>query len=227
VNGSRARRSLRAGGMRGQAAVDAVGVALALAVLGGGSIAVAGEHLADDGRVASGLAAAGAARVPAGSLSDAAGAMPVLVGGSAAGAVAVAEQLLAADVREEPSGSNGGAAVLAITDGHAEAWCADFVSFAYRRSGQPLTGGLSGGWRIAGARALRDWFAARGRWTARAVASPAPGDAVYFTWDHVGLVRRVVGDTLETIEGNADDAVRLRRYPAWRDDVRIDGFGRR
>jgi len=109
----------------------------------------------------------------------------------------------------------------------SEAWCADFVSFAYWRSGQPLTGGLSGGWRIAGAQALRGWFVARGRWTPRALASPAPGDAVYFTWDHVGLVRRVVGDALETIEGNADDAVRLRRYPAWRDDVRIDGFGRR
>jgi hypothetical protein len=50
---------------------------------------------------------------------------------------------------------------------------------------------------------------------------------VYFTWDHVGLVRRVDGDTLETIEGNAGHAVRLRRYPAWRQDARIDGFGRR
>jgi hypothetical protein len=150
-----------------------------------------------------------------------------VTGGGAAGAVTVAEQLLAAGVREQPPRSNGGAAVLAITDGHAEAWCADFVSFAYWRSGQPLTGGLSGGWRIAGALALRDWFAVRGRWTPRALASPAPGDAVYFTWDHVGLVRRLDGGTLETIEGNAGDAVRLRRYPAWRQDVRIDGFGRR
>ena len=117
--------------------------------------------------------------------------------------------------------------MLAITDGHAEAWCADFVSFAYWRSGQPLTGGLSGGWRIAGALALRGWFVARGRWTravraagSRATPSTSPGTTS-------GLVRRVVGGVLETIEGNAADAVRLRRYPAWRDDVRIDGFGRR
>ncbi len=89
------------------------------------------------------------------------------------GAVAVAEQLLAAGVREVPAGSNGGAGVLAITDGHAEAWCADFVSFAYWRAGLPLTGGLSGGWRIAGALALRSWFVARGRWMPRAAASPA------------------------------------------------------
>jgi hypothetical protein len=117
--------------------------------------------------------------------------------------------------------------VLAITDGHAEPWCADFVSFAYWKAGQPVTGGLSGGWRIAGALALRRWFLERGRWTFRAAASPQPGDTVYFTWDHVGLVRRVVGEALETIEGNAGHAVRLKTYANWRQNTDIDGFGRR
>jgi hypothetical protein len=152
---------------------------------------------------------------------------PAALGVTGAGPVAVAEQLLAMGVREQPPGSDSGPLVLAITDGNAEAWCADFVSYAYWRAGQPLTGGLSGGWRIAGALALRGWFVERGWWTERSRAAPQPGDAVYFTWDHVGLVRGVTGDVLETIEGNASHAVRLRSYPNWRHDTRIDGFGRR
>jgi hypothetical protein len=144
-----------------------------------------------------------------------------------AGPVAVAEQLLALGVREEPLGSDSGPLVLAITDGHAEPWCADFVSYAYWKAGQPVTGGLSGGWRIAGALALRRWFMDRGRWTFRAQAHPQPGDTVYFTWDHVGLVRRVVGDTLETIEGNASHRVRLKTYANGHQHTGIDGFGRR
>ena len=117
--------------------------------------------------------------------------------------------------------------VLAMTDGNAEPWCADFVSYAYRRAGMPFSGGLSGGWRIPGALALRGWYVDRGRWTPRSRAAPQPGDVVYFTWDHLGIVRRVVGDALETIEGNASHAVRLRVYPAWRSHPGIDGFGRR
>jgi hypothetical protein len=117
--------------------------------------------------------------------------------------------------------------VLPITDGHEEPWCADFVSYAYLRAGLPFTGGLSGGWRIPGALALRGWFVVRGRWTPRVSARPQAGDVVYFAWDHVGIVRRVAGDALETIEGNASHAVRLRVYEGWRSNAGIDGFGRR
>ncbi|MFM9125289.1 MAG: hypothetical protein ACKOSO_09150 [Actinomycetota bacterium] len=59
-----------------------------------------------------------------------------------------------------------------------------------------------------------------------ATTASAPGDVVWFGHGHVGIVRRAAPDLLETIEGNADDAVRVRRYPGWRADVRIDGFGR-
>lgn len=140
--------------------------------------------------------------------------------------LAVAERLLALGIREEPPGSNAGAAVLQLTDGNAEPWCADFVSWVLRAAGRPFTGGASGGWRLAWTPDVRAWFAARDRYRPRLVADPAPGDVVWFGHGHVGFVRRADERLLETIEGNADDAVRVRRYPGWRADTRIDGFGR-
>lgn len=140
--------------------------------------------------------------------------------------LAVAEQLLALGVREEPVGSNGGPLVLQLTDGHREPWCADFVSWVLRAAGRPFTGGASGGWRLAWTPDVRAWFSTRGRYRERLVADPAPGDVVWFGHGHVGFVRHVEPALLETIEGNAEDAVRVRRYPGWRADTRIDGFGR-
>jgi hypothetical protein len=208
-----------------------LGVAVAIAALAGAATRGVSERLDGDRRVASALSSASTVPAPAGALADVAAGRP---GGSldlgstgAAGPVAVAEQLLRLGVREEPAGSDGGPMVLAVTDGNREPWCADFVSYAFMRAGLPFTGGFSGGWRIPGALALRGWFVDRGRWSIRTGARPQPGDVVYFTWDHVGIVRRVVGGTLETIEGNASHAVRLRVYHDWRGNPEIDGFGRR
>ena len=66
----------------------------------------------------------------------------------------------------------------------------------------------------------------RGRFRERLVADPRPGDVVWFRHGHVGIVVAVRGSTLETVEGNAGDAVRTRTYPRWRIDSRIGGFGR-
>ncbi len=216
---------------RGQAAVETLGVAVAIAALAGAAVHGVAARADGDGRVSSALRAAGSAAPPSGALAAAAaGALEARIGPAgtgALGAVQVAEQLLRLGVREEPPGSDGGPMVLPITDGNEEPWCADFVSYAYLRAGLPFTGGLSGGWRIAGALALRHWFVERGRWTPRASARPQPGDVVYFAWDHVGIVRRIADRTLETIEGNASHAVRLRVYEDWRSHPGIDGFGRR
>ncbi len=118
--------------------------------------------------------------------------------------------------------------MLALTDGNAEPWCADLVSWVLRAAGAPLDGGLSGGWRVPAARGVAAWFAARGSYVPRAAASPAPGDVVYFVHGrgHIGIVERVVGDVLVTIEGNAGNAVTRRTYAAWRTWWTIDGFGR-
>jgi D-serine deaminase-like pyridoxal phosphate-dependent protein len=60
----------------------------------------------------------------------------------------------------------------------------------------------------------------------RPLASPQPGDVVYFRHSHVGIVVAVHGAVLTTIEGNASDAVRERVYGGWRSIGDIDGFGR-
>jgi hypothetical protein len=140
--------------------------------------------------------------------------------------VALAERLLALGIVEQPPGSNTGPQIRVFTDGNAEPWCADFVSWVLKETGRPFTGGASGGWRLAWTPDIRAWFSVRGRYRTRTVAQPEPGDVIWFGRGHVGFVRRVQGERLETIEGNAGDAVRLRVYEGWRSNPGIDGFGR-
>ncbi len=149
-----------------------------------------------------------------------------LPGGTGGDIVGLAERLLARGIAEQPPGSNRSPEILVFSDGNAEPWCADFVSWVLKETGRPFTGGASGGWRLAWTPDIRSWFVARDRYRTRAVAQPEPGDVIWFGRGHVGFVRRVQGDRLETIEGNAGDAVRLRVYELWRANPSIDGFGR-
>ena len=139
--------------------------------------------------------------------------------------MAIAARLLGLGIRE--TSHNGGPWIGTFTDGNAEAWCADFVSYVLRLAGHPFTG-----------RPVRRLAAGRGRRRPRlvrrprpvrrraAVAQPQPGDIVYFRHSHVGIVVAVRGSSLLTIEGNASDAVRQRLYPSWRTIADVDGFGR-
>ncbi len=205
--------------------METLALAAMLVLLVVGALAAARAHRDDDRAVHAALAAENAAPEPVALVGDPAGVAlpaPVLTGGP----LAVARSLLARGIAEQPAGSNWSPAIAVFTDGHREPWCADFVSWVLRAGGRPLTGGASGGWRIAGAAAVRAWFLARGRWASRAGATPAPGDVVYFTWSHVGIVESVTADRLVTIEGNASDALRRRVYDGWRANREIDGFGR-
>ncbi len=194
-------------------------VAAVLAVVG---LAVLGAIRVSGPRPVSAMAAGTVAQSPVGV------ALPLELGGLAIGdgsaSVAIAARLLALGIRE--TGTNTGPWITTFTDGNAEAWCADFVSYVLRLAGQPFSGGQSGGWRLAAAAGVRAWFAARGRYVTRATAQPLPGDIVYFRHSHIGIVVAARGDTLLTIEGNASDAVRQRVYPGWRRIADIDGFGR-
>jgi len=57
------------------------------------------------------------------------------------------------------------------------------------------------------------WFRNRGQWQDRNY-TPTPGDIILFEWNgdgtpqHVGIVERVVGNTVCTDEGNSSDTVR-------------------
>ena len=149
--------------------------------------------------------------------------LPSIEGGSI---VAIAERLERLRIVEVPSGSNTGPGIIDFTDGNAEAWCADFVSWVLRAAGRPFTGGASVGWRLAWTLDVRGWFAERGAFRDRVVADPQPGDVVWFRSGHVGIVRRATPTTIDTIEGNSGNAVRARTYDGWRLNSNIGGFGR-
>lgn len=112
-------------------------------------------------------------------------------------------------------------------------WCSDFVSWVYRASGIPFTGGYSGGWHLTNNHMIRAWYVRRGMFVAQGTAQwahvqPLPGDYVRIhtrTWGHSAIVRYVSRDTLYTVEGNAGGRVITTRYPRWRTHERIDGFG--
>jgi hypothetical protein len=151
------------------------------------------------------------------------GSLPVIDGGAI---VAIAARLAAAGIAESPPGSNSGPGIDVFTEGNAEAWCADFVSWVLRAAGMPFTGGMSAGWRLAWTGDVRSWFVARAAFRDRLEADPQPGDVVWFVHGHVGIVEAVQGDTLVTIEGNSGDAVARRAYSHWRLNADIGGFGR-
>jgi hypothetical protein len=169
-------------------------------------------------------------------------------GGGNGDVVSVAKAELAKGVKENPigcdSGNNSsagscGAEVDKYTDNHLEYWCADFVSWVYKQAGKPFTGGTSGGWRIPSTVALATWLQKGGNLTINGPsANPKPGD-LYFITDgglagihHVGIVEKVVGNTLYTISGNTSIAnysngvgVGAGTYANFRSQSRIYAFG--
>jgi hypothetical protein len=135
-------------------------------------------------------------------------------------------------VVEQPNGCNCGPQVNVYTDNHHEPWCADFVSWVYKMTGHPFTGGQSGGWRIAYVPYLEDWFQARNFWHVKTSSdTPQPGDVVTFNWDggvsdHTGIVDHVSGTTLYTIEGNTSNGVYRRSYASYHSNANVVGWGR-
>jgi hypothetical protein len=100
-------------------------------------------------------------------------------------------------------------------------WCDMFVSWI----GAQL--GVKGMGADAFTRTHAQWFKDEGRWG----QTPTPGAVVFFSWsgsksiddiDHVGLVLKDNHDgTIQTVEGNTDNAVRIRT----RDDSEVVGYG--
>lgn len=103
-------------------------------------------------------------------------------------------------------------------DGYA--WCAMFISWCARQARIP--GSLIQNSTVARAYAFGLPFYTREEY------SPRTGDIVFFAekghvWDHVGIVLGVREGWMYTIEGNARNAVRIKRYTP--DDEYIRGYG--
>lgn len=91
------------------------------------------------------------------------------------------------------------------------AWCHMFVSWCANQAGVstsivPKTASTSAGMA---------WFKKRGLFRYKGKYTPKRGDIVYFKTgrSHVGIVEKVSGSTLHTIEGNTSDKVARRTYP--------------
>ncbi|MBN1670210.1 MAG: CHAP domain-containing protein [Kiritimatiellae bacterium] len=117
-----------------------------------------------------------------------------------------------------------------------EAWCSEFVAWAYRAADSPFTGGSEGGWMLKGSYSIRAWFVANSRFVDKSSPDwttfvPQPGDYVRYDTaggGHSGIVRYVQGTSLYTVEGNVGNQVRLRAISNWRDPANsIDGIGLR
>lgn len=102
------------------------------------------------------------------------------------------------------------------------AWCDMFIAWAADRAG---IGEYVGQFAWTPSHAV--WFINQGAWTQR----PEPGALVFFDWrggdsykgvDHVGIVERVAGKKIHTIEANVDRVWLKRKV---RDTDKVVGYG--
>jgi hypothetical protein len=100
-------------------------------------------------------------------------------------------------------------------------WCAAFVSQLLERTG---TGqGILKGGGSASVANLKQQFAEAGRYRAAPAYTPQPGDVIFFSASHTGIVERVENGKVYTIEGNTSNSVARRCYAVG--DRGIVGYG--
>lgn len=94
-------------------------------------------------------------------------------------------------------------------------WCACFVSWCMNEAGLIENGSVP---KFAYCPTGIQWFKEHHQWKPRG-SIPQPGDVIFFDWqvdgisDHVGIVERVEGNIVYTIEGNSiNDECRQRNY---------------
>ena len=108
-------------------------------------------------------------------------------------------------------------------------WCACFVSWCADQCGYLDAGIIP---KFASCVQGVNWFKERGLWRENSYM-PRPGDIIFFDWngttgqnglaDHVGIVEKTEDGMVYTIEGNAGNACRQKRYQLG--DAEILGYG--
>jgi len=147
---------------------------------------------------------------------------------SQAGAKALAAAQSQVGVREA-SGNNDGLPSQRYANGRREPWCADFVSWCFRQTGQPLPGNQRS---LASVQHMEDQMKKAGKFLPSGAGQPKPGDIIFFknrssgggSGRHVGIVEKVEGGKVYTIEGNSSNRVARRSYAVG--NGRISGYGR-
>ena len=110
-------------------------------------------------------------------------------------------------------------------------WCAIFVTYIYRIAGVPTTLAPN----FASCTTMRDTFLKKkGYWKTHTGYTPKAGDMIFFDWDasgncdHVGIVEKVTGSKVYTIEGNSQGGYKtygVRHKSYTRTTSYIAGYG--
>lgn len=140
--------------------------------------------------------------------------------GTADRVVSAARAELARNVHEMPDGSNEAPRIARYRNAvrwaaGPAAWCGYFASFVAREAGVPVG---EGGRGIGLVSEFRTWGKRTGRWR----DTPARGSVAVFRHAHVGIVERVSGASVVTIEGNHSNRVAR----VWRSRGEIRGYVR-
>ena len=115
--------------------------------------------------------------------------------------------------------------VLMYTEGMREEWCADFVSYIYRESGQTLVNPGNGSWRVPAVVNLRAYFESQGRWQNAGSYVPRPGDVAIYGGRHTNLVVAVENGRMTTIGGNESNTITRANIPYSYGYDGLTGFG--
>lgn len=102
---------------------------------------------------------------------------------------------------------------------YSDDWCDAFISFlAIETNATDIIG------RECGVQRHIDIFKSKGIWDENGAKTPKPGDIITYAWskasqqndnwaDHIGIVEKVSGGTITTIEGNYGNVVKRRTIP--------------
>ncbi|MFZ1250335.1 MAG: CHAP domain-containing protein [Candidatus Microsaccharimonas sp.] len=132
-------------------------------------------------------------------------------------------KLLQQEYASQPAGTK-------YADGVEESWCADFVSWVMKESGNPLTNPNTGGWRIPGTYTLREYYESTGQFKAASTNySPKLGDVVLYDnpsphGQHTNIVIKNDNGIVTTVGGNEGGKIRVQTGKL-SDDVGLVGYG--
>ena len=132
-------------------------------------------------------------------------------------------EVLRAEFATRPAGTK-------YSEGVAEPWCADFVSWVMKEAGMPFVNPNSGGWRIPGTMTLRDYFQQNGNWHPYGDGYvPKTGDVAIYDGNgphgqHANFVVLYSDGTLSTVGGNEAGTIHAQQH-SLNDELKVIGFG--
>lgn len=113
--------------------------------------------------------------------------------------------------------------------GVCEEWCADFVSWVYKKAGEAFFGGedegIHDGWRISHTSNIKAYLQKHGSYQASSPSHPPSKGDIFYTSAHGGHVGIVTGSNssyVYTVSGNSSNQVAATQYSY----SQLDGYGR-